>query len=285
MDPLSSPHELSPIYSERTPIIWFTPADMKMFLRPSDDGLEEAWRKATALLCFAIHILREACEFTDFRQTSFGCTYLALLGCAQIMKIATPWTETNERQGVIMKKSREGLYVTETQYNFYLEQWENVRSRSEVIQGPENPQITYSNTDMVGLSIDCRSLTKNTCGMAIAGDQQSLIADLILDVGITRASRIAGVIQRKEEYLKNWVDAYHLYKGKCNQVNNVKRTLKDRLEKAWDSWPGKVWRMTTESVKLVKEHIALGRVDRCSGILKGFWNTFRRKATESSVKQ
>ena len=71
MDPLSSPHELSPINSERTPIIWFTSADMKLFLRPSDDSLEEAWRKATTLLCFTIHILREACEFTDFRQTSF----------------------------------------------------------------------------------------------------------------------------------------------------------------------------------------------------------------------
>ena len=67
MDPLSSPHELSPMYSERTPILWFTP----MFVRPSDDSLEEAWRKATTLLCFTIHILREACEFTDFRQTSF----------------------------------------------------------------------------------------------------------------------------------------------------------------------------------------------------------------------
>ena len=47
MDPLSSPHELSPIYSERTPLIWFTPADMKMFLRPSDENLEEA-------LCYAL---------------------------------------------------------------------------------------------------------------------------------------------------------------------------------------------------------------------------------------
>ena len=83
MDPLSSPHELSPIYSEQTPIVWFTLADLKMFLRPSEDGLEEAWRKATTLLCFTIHILREACEFTDFRQTSFGSTYMAPSGlCA-----------------------------------------------------------------------------------------------------------------------------------------------------------------------------------------------------------
>ena len=94
--------------------------------------------KATTLLCFTVHILREACEFTDFRQTSFGSTYMALLGCAQIMKIATPWTEASKRrpQGVVMKKSKEGLYVTQTEYNFYLEQWENMRSRSEDIEGP-----------------------------------------------------------------------------------------------------------------------------------------------------
>ena len=277
MDPLSSPLELSPICSERTPIIWFTPTDMKMFLRPSDDGLEEAWRKATTLLCCTIHILREACEFTDFRQTSFGSTYMALLGCAQVMKIATPWTEPTERQGLIMKRSQEGLYTTQAEYNFYLDQWENMRSRSEVIQGPENSVMTYSNNDIVGLSTDCRALTKKTCGIAIDGDQQSLIADLMIDVGNTKATKIAGVVERKEEYLKTWVDTYNMYQEKCNQPNNIKKILKDRLQKSWDSWPSKVWKMTNEGVQLVREHIALTRVDRCTGILKGFWNTFRGK--------
>ena len=113
MDPVSSPHELSPMHVEKTPIVWFTTADVKVFLRLSDEGLEETWRKAITLLCYTIHILREGCEFTDCRQTSFGSTYMALLGCARALKIATPWTETNENQGVIMKKSREGLYITQ----------------------------------------------------------------------------------------------------------------------------------------------------------------------------
>ena len=239
MDPLSSPHELSPMYSERTPIVWFTPTDMKMFLRPSDENLEEAWKKATALLCFTIHILREACEFTDFRQTSFGSTYMALLGCAQVMKIISPWTDPSERQGLIMKKSQEGLYTNQTECNFYLEQWEAMRSRSEVIQGPETPVMTYSNNEMVGLSTDCRALTRATCGIAIEGDQQSLIADLILDIGITKAKNIAGAIQRKEAYLKTWVDTYDLYRDKCRQPNDIKKMLKDRLQKSWDSWPSK----------------------------------------------
>ena len=57
----------------------------------------------------------------------------------------------------------------------------------------------------------------------------------------------------------------------------MKRALRDRLNGAWDSWPGKVWRMTVEGVELVRENIALSRVDRCAGILKRFWNTFRRR--------
>ena len=49
---------------------------------------------------------------------------MALLGCAQVMKIQSPWTDPAERQGLIMKKSQEGLYTTQQEYNFYLEQWE-----------------------------------------------------------------------------------------------------------------------------------------------------------------
>ena len=184
-----------------------------------------------------------------------------------------------------MKKSQEGLYTNQTECNFYLEQWEVMRSRSEVIQGPENPVMTYSNNEMVGLSTDCRALTRATCGIAIEGDQQSLIADLILDIGITRAKNIAGVIQRKEAYLKTWVDTYNLYRDKCRQPNDIKKMLKDRLQKSWDSWPSKVWKMTEEGVQLVKEHIDMTRVDRSTGILKSFWNTFRRKTSGGTVKQ
>ena len=236
-------------------------------------------------MCFAIHILREACEFTDLRQTSFGSTYMALLGCAQVMKIGTPRTEETERQGVIMAKSQEGLYMNPQDSTFLSEQWETMGSGSEVKVGPENSAIVYSNDDMLGLSADCRALTKATCGIAIVGDQQSLIADLILDIGLARAKDVAGVIQRKEEYLKPWLDAYNLYKDKCTQPNNIKEMLKDRLRKSWDLWPGKVWRMTDEGVQLVKEQIAKPKVERCTGILQGFWNTFRKKTSGTSVKQ
>ena len=96
-------------------MVWFTPADMKMFLRPSEKGLEEAWKQAVTLLCYTVHFLREGCELTDFRQTFFGSTYMALLGCARTMNVVTPWTESDENQGLIMRKSCEGLYMAQTE--------------------------------------------------------------------------------------------------------------------------------------------------------------------------
>ena len=54
--------------------------------------------------------------------------------------------------------------------------------------GPESPAIVYANDVLVGVSTDCRALTKETCGIAIVDDQQSLIADLILDLGLTKSS-------------------------------------------------------------------------------------------------
>ena len=285
MDPLSSPHELNPIYSEKTPLLWFTPADMKMFLRLSDENLEDAWRRAMSLLCFTIRILREACEFTDFRQTSFGSTYMALLGCAQVMKIGTLWTEEAGRRGVILAKSQEGLYMNPQDSTFMADQWETMGSGSEVKVGPESSAIVYANDALVGISTDCRALTKETCGIAIVDDQQSLIADLILDLGLTKSRLVAGAIQRKEEYLRTWVDAYHLYKDKCKSPNNVKNMLKDRLRESWDSWPNKVWRVTDEGVQLVREQIARPKPERSTGILQCFWNTLRKKPSAPSVKQ
>ena len=43
--------------------------------------------------------------------------------------------------------------------------------------------------------------------------------------------------------------------------------------------------MTDEGVQLVREQIAMPKVERCTGILQGFWNTFRKKTSGTSVKQ
>ena len=67
-----------------------------------------------------------------------------------------------------------------------------------------------------------------TSGIVIMGKSQEG-----LEIGLTRAKDIAGAIQRKEEYLKPWVNAYNLYKDKCISPNNIKGMLKDRLRESW----------------------------------------------------
>ena len=291
MDPLSSPHELSPMHVEGTPLVWFTPADMKMFLRPSDEGLEEAWRQAITLLCYTVHILRECCELTDFRQTSFGSTYMALLGCARTLKVATLWTESDKTEGVVMRKSSEGLYMTQTDHDYYLDQWEKMRSQSEIVEGPEIVPITYSNDDTLGMVTDCRGLTKKTCGLAVVDEQQSLIADMNLDTGITGSTRIAGAIERRQQHVNLWHDSYHFYREMRNQVNNVRKRLGYRFAEAWDSWPNQVWKVTTEGVEIVKAHIALQKTERTTGIFTGLWNFTRsvmgrsQPVDQSMIKQ
>ena len=161
-----------------------------------------------------------------------------------------------------MAKSQEGLYMNPQDSTFMTEQWETMGSGSEVKVGSESPAIVYANDELVAVSTDCRALTKETCGIAIVDDQQSLIADLILDFGLTRAKTVAGAIQRKEECLRTWVNAYNLYKDKCKSPNNIKEMLKDRLRKSWDSWPSKVWKLTDEGVQLVREQIAKPKTER-----------------------
>ena len=141
MDPLSSPNDLmSPLHMGMTPLMWLTfadmkiflrpqdealalhmgmtplmwltPADMKIFLRPQDEALEDTWKKAMTMLCYVVHILRDCCEFTDFRQTSFGSTYMTLLGFARVMRVAMPIEHINDEMSTISKESREGLYFT-----------------------------------------------------------------------------------------------------------------------------------------------------------------------------
>ena len=88
--------------------MWMTPTDMKIFLRPQDEALEDTWKKAMTLLCYVVGILRDCCEFTDFRQTWFGSTYMTVLGFAGVMHVAMPTEHTSDEMSTILKKSREG---------------------------------------------------------------------------------------------------------------------------------------------------------------------------------
>ena len=124
MDPLSSLNELSPLHMGNTPMAWMTPADMKLFLCPADEDAEEVWKKAITILCYVVTILRECCELTEFRQTSFGSTYMTLLGFARSLKVSTPIKGSNDDMNFLMHKSREGLHLDWEDQSYLLEQWD-----------------------------------------------------------------------------------------------------------------------------------------------------------------
>ena len=108
MDPLSSPNELSPLHKEDTPLMWMTPADMKLLLRAQDEATEEVWKKAITILCYVVAILRECCELTAFRQTSFGSTYMTLLGFARVLTVSANVANPSDDMSLLIRKSREG---------------------------------------------------------------------------------------------------------------------------------------------------------------------------------
>ena len=49
------------------------------------------------------------------------------------------------------------------------------------------------------------------------------------------------------------------YRRRCNQVNNLRKTIGQRFTDAWDSWPNKVWRMTAEVLRIAGGTKCLGR--------------------------
>ena len=72
--------------------------------------------------------------------------------------------------------------------------------------------------------------------------------------------------------------------SKIIEHNNKKELLKDRFHYSSDS-SSKEWKMTDKRVKLMKDEMAMPESQRCTGILQGFWNTFRKKISRTTFKQ
>ena len=162
MDPLSSPNDLSPLHMAATPIMWMTPADMKIFLRPQDEALEDTWKKAMTMLCYVVSILRDCCEFTDFRQISFGSTYMTLLGFAQVMRVTMPTHHVTDEMSNTFKKSREGLYFALSSQTELAQTWEDLRHQCVIQKGPEIQGLSYAFDSILGLEFDGSTMTKQT---------------------------------------------------------------------------------------------------------------------------
>ena len=275
MDPLSSPNDLSPVHMATTPVMWMTPADMKIFLRPQDEGLEDTWKKAMTILCYVVTILRDCCEFTDFRQTSFGSTYMTLLGFAQVMHVTMPMQHVTDEASADYKKSKEGLYFTVGSQQDLAQKWEAMRHQCVIQKGPEIQGISYHMERILGITFDGSIMTKDSCGLAVVDDQLTLVTDVILEKGIEAVTEIAGLIQLKETYVREWVAAYDVYRQNFNKDKSMKTALSDPYRGAWDSWPEKVWKSDNDSVVLVQADIRQEKNQRTQGVMQCVWNNVR----------
>ena len=229
MDPLSSPNDLSPIHMATTPIMWMTPTDMKVFLRPQDEALEDTWKKAMTMLCYVVMVLRDCCEFTDFRQTSFGSTYMTLLGFAQVMHVTMPMQHATDETSNVFKKSREGMYFSLSSQQELAHTWESMRHQCVIEKGPEIQAISYHMDRILGIAFDGSVMTKDTCGLAVLDEQLTLVTDVILEKGIEAVTEIAGLIQLKEPYVREWLVAYDLYRVSFNKEKSMRAVLSEPL--------------------------------------------------------
>ena len=98
-------------------------------------------------------------------------------------------------------------------------------------------------------------MTKDSCGLAVVDDQLTLVTDVILEKGIEAVTEVAGLIQLKETYVRDWVVAYDIYRRKFNKEKPMRAALGDPYKEAWDSWPEKVWKSDNDSVVLVQTDI------------------------------
>ena len=180
---------------------------------------------------------------------------MTLLGFARVMRVALPTEHTSDEMSTIFKKSREGLYFTPDAQASLSHTWEELRHQSVIAEGPEIQRISYHFEQILGLAFDGSNMTKETCGLAVVDDQLSLVTDVILDKGIEVVPEIAGAIQRKEKYVRNWVVAYDMHRNKFNNERPMRSTLGNPYKEAWDSWPEKVWKSDNDSIVLVQSHI------------------------------
>ena len=98
---------------------------------------------------------------------------------------------------------------------------------------------------------------------------------MISEKGIEAVTEVAGLIQLKENFVRDWVVAYDLYRVKFNKDKPMRAALGDTYREAWDSWPEKVWKSDNDSVVLVQTGIRQEKKQRTQGIMQCVWNNVR----------
>ena len=98
---------------------------------------------------------------------------------------------------------------------------------------------------------------------------------MILDKGIEAVTDVAGLIQLKENFVREWVVAYDMHCNKFNKDKPMRAALGNPYKDAWDSWPEKVWKSDNDSVVLVQTDIQQEKKQRTQGMMQCVWNNVR----------
>ena len=89
-------------------------------------------------------------------------------------------------------------------------------------KGPEIKSLSYNMERIIGIAFDGSVMNKDTCGLAVVDDQLTLVTDVILEKGIEAVTEVAGLIQLKETYVREWVSAYDLHRNRFNKKKSIR---------------------------------------------------------------
>ena len=98
-------------------------------------------------------------------------------------------------------------------------------------KGPGIQGLSYNMERIIGIAFDGSVMTRDTCGLAVVDDQLTMVTDVILEKGIEAVTEVAGLIQLKETYVRDWVVAYDLYRRKFNKEKPMRAALGDHIRK------------------------------------------------------
>ena len=99
-------------------------------------------------------------------------------------------------------------------------------------------------------------MTRETCGLAVVDDQLSLVTDVMLEKGIEAVPEIAGAIQRKEKFARDWVVAYDLHRSKFNKEKSMRTVLGNPYKDAYTQ--PRHWRSFARQARMLQSENFFG---------------------------
>ena len=247
-DPLSSPACMSPMVGPQDILVWIEPADIKCFLRPTDEELEDLWNKA--LLIYTAHILRECMGYQELRKCTYAASVLKMVTHPQVLYINTDEVDAITGHPVYAQKMLEGLYEHDDEGSYLVTQWKDARYMTDWKVGDMPEKMTYTPRYDIDTKPHLSSLTRETSGLTTVGLQTALPAHFMIETGLKREPGINHRITGREKEIDPW---YHVYDSLRKRFSGeVYQPLYDLMVKSKDDWVGKVWEGDEGLVEIIK---------------------------------